>query len=341
MNSITENNRAYLEDLLRMNQDSLFQHVLTSFLELKSKKNFSMVLDKEFIYIKGTVPVMIVTHLDTFHERGYGLYDIDPHKAPAYDEDKIICFDLKHRLMWSPEGLGADDRAGVFMAMMLLKKEEEEIPSFLFTRDEEIGGLGAKAFVERYKIGDIPIDDLKYIMQLDRMGHRDCVFYSCDNFKFKKYVESFGYVTTKGSFSDISVICPSIGIAGVNLSVGYYDEHTFAEHLGFNDLDDNYLRVESMIEDAKNIKNVYKYIPKKTKVKYLEDYDKNYTRTIDHKNSNYDWYDYDNYESYKDDIELPTPCDLCGELMFEEDIAEIDPSWGVVCCHPCKRDFEI
>ena len=32
-----------------------------------------------------------------------------------------------------------------------------------------------------------------------------------------------------GSFSDISVICPDWGIAGVNLSVGYVGEHSVAE----------------------------------------------------------------------------------------------------------------
>ena len=62
---------------------------------------------------------------------------------------------------------------------------------------------------------------LNYIIQLDRRSSNDCVFYDCDNKEFTKYVESFGFLEGIGSFSDISVICLSWGIAGVNLSVGY------------------------------------------------------------------------------------------------------------------------
>ena len=35
--------------------------------------------------------------------------------------------------------------------------------------------------------------DLKYIIELDRRGSDDCVFYQCDNHEFDAYVEKFGF----------------------------------------------------------------------------------------------------------------------------------------------------
>ena len=51
-----------------------------------------------------------------------------------------------------------------------------------------------------------PFADMKYIIQLDRRGTSDCVFYNCANEAFIEYVEKFGFIENFGSFSDISEI---------------------------------------------------------------------------------------------------------------------------------------
>ena len=136
--------------------------------------------------------------------------------------------------MMSPQGIGGDDRCGVYIILSLLKKLPFK-PYVLFTMEEEIGGRGAKEFVEFIdQCGDIP--ELKYIVEYDRRGNKDCVFYNCDNKDFTEFVEQFGFKSAHGSFSDISVIAPKFGVAAVNLSSGYYNPHTNHEVVSVCDM---------------------------------------------------------------------------------------------------------
>ena len=130
-------------------------------------------------------------------------------------------------------------------------------PYIIFTQGEEEGCLGAKALVRRFPKS--PWKKLKYILQLDRRGEQDCVFYNCDNPDFTKYVESFGFITDWGSFSDISEIAPAWGIAAANLSVGYWDEHTYCERVALSWLEQTIEKVKKML-DVCNEAQKYEYI---------------------------------------------------------------------------------
>lgn len=103
----------------------------------------------------------------------------------------------------------------------------------------------------------------KAIFQLDRRGSEDCVFYDCDNPDFVKYIESFGFVEAYGTFSDISVIAPEWEVAAVNLSVGYYNEHTNHEYLRLDELETTIERVEKMLAAADDMPT-FSYIPAKS-----------------------------------------------------------------------------
>ena len=71
---------------------------------------------------------------------------------------------------------------------------------------------------------------LRYLIEIDRKGYNDAVFYDDDNPEFHKYVTQItGYKEQYGSFSDISNLCPACGVSGVNLSSGYYNPHTLQE----------------------------------------------------------------------------------------------------------------
>lgn len=181
---------------------------------------------KNYLFATGDIPILLVAHLDTVFP--------SPPQEIYYDNTKCV--------MWSPQGLGADDRAGVFAILKLLQRGYR--PHILLTCDEEKGCLGVAQFVQNWPE---PIEGLKYIIQVDRRGENDCVFYDCDNAEFTEYVEGFGFKEQIGSYSDISILCPQWGIAGVNLSVGYVDEHDFVERLHFNWLYDTINKINKML----------------------------------------------------------------------------------------------
>ena len=201
-----------------------------------------IIITRQYIMATGDLPVCLIAHLDTV---------FDQEKC----KDKEIYVDTEHQVMWSPQGLGTDDRAGVFAILKLLKMGYK--PYIIFTQGEEEGCLGAKALVHRFPKS--PWKKLKYILQLDRRGEQDCVFYDCDNPDFTEYVESFGFITDWGSFSDISEIAPAWGLAAANLSVGYWDEHTYCERVALSWLEQTIEKVKKML-DVCNEAQKYEYI---------------------------------------------------------------------------------
>ena len=206
---------------------------------------------KDFLYAEGDAPYMLVAHLDTVHT-----------EVPS-----IICYSNDRNYMMSPQGIGGDDRCGVYIILSLLNRLPFK-PYILFTMAEEKGGLGAKAFIE-YAYEHIDIPDLKYIVEYDRKGNNDCVFYNCDNNDFVDFVESFGFKKAYGSFSDISVVAPEFGAAAVNLSSGYFNPHTKYEYVCVSDMHDIIERSVEMLctecdgfEYIEKPVKVYKYTPK-------------------------------------------------------------------------------
>ena len=213
----------------------------------KNKKNNHLVerveLGTPYLYAPGNVPVMMVAHLDTVHRTLPNPVLLDP----------------VHQVFWSLNGLGADDRAGVIGIVELLELGLR--PHVLFTNGEESGGWGVEE-----AMSNLTPPKLNYIIELDRRGAKDAVFYSCNNPNFTKYVESYGFEKASGSFSDISIICPRWGVAGVNLSTGYHDAHTGHECLIYPQLMDTVGKVFAMISGASHVR--YEYIEAVTSYRY-------------------------------------------------------------------------
>ena len=198
---------------------------------LKAKYD-NIIITKDYIIATGDIPIALVAHMDTVF------------KTPVSD----LYYDQRKGVLWSPEGLGADDRAGIFAIIKIL--QEGYRPSVILTTGEEDGGVGACALIEAFP--DCPFPNLKYMIQLDRHGTNDCVFYDCYCPEFVDYVESFGFCERWGSFTDISFLMPEWQIVGVNLSVGYEDEHSYTEILNINPLFDTIRKVKKMLSE-KNI----------------------------------------------------------------------------------------
>ncbi len=203
-------------------------------------RNNRVIATKDYILARGNIPVMLIAHLDTVFQH----------------PPKTIYYDAKEKVLWSPTGLGADDRAGVYGILHLLTQGYR--PHICLTTDEEIGSVGAKRMISDFP--QCPFN-VKYIIELDRRGMTDCVFYDCDNPNFEKYVEKFGFKTAYGTFSDISEICPAWKIAGVNLSVGYYNEHSPQEILYFDVLHQTLDKVGKMLKDTGSVQKAFHYIP--------------------------------------------------------------------------------
>lgn len=209
-------------------------------------KHYSFVeYNDSYILAEGDIPILLVAHLDT---------------VATYPPTEIY-HDIEKHVMWSPQLLGADDRAGIYAIIQIIDRGYR--PSILLTTDEEQGGLGAQTLAMLKP--KCPLENLKAIIELDRRGEKDCVFYSCDNPKFAEYIESFDFETNFGTFTDISFIAPQWGVAAVNLSVGYENEHQLIELLHTDWLDETIEKVAKIL-DAANEMPRFKYIKKQNDI---------------------------------------------------------------------------
>ena len=212
----------------------------------------------DYIIAFGDIPIALVAHMDTVF------------KQPASE----IFYDTRKNVIWSPTGLGADDRAGVFAMVQIIKSGLR--PHIILTTDEEIGGIGATMLGKE----ECPFKDLRYLIELDRRGENDCVFYDCANEEFIDYVETFGFKESFGSFSDISMIAPEWEVAAVNLSIGYRDEHTTSEVLFVSHMFSTIDKVKTMLSQDMEKVRKYNYIPSAYSFNWLNslktDYKKHY-----------------------------------------------------------------
>ena len=209
-----------------------------------------------YVFSKGTFPVLLVAHLDTVHK-----------KLPS----KIL-YDPETTIASAPEGIGGDDRNGVFSVLKVLERFD---CSVLFCEDEEIGGVGAEKFIKTETAKGL---EFNYIIEFDRMNKNDAVFYDCDNPDFTDFITKEFYKEAYGSFSDISVLAPFLGCAAVNLSCGYYKAHTKDEFV-------------VVTEIMKSIEEACKILERTTaddKFEYIEAV-RNYRYGYGY--SYYDWYD--------------------------------------------------
>ena len=218
-----------LEDFLVPSQKKLFKRLCKKF------KGNTLISKGNFILVGGQAPVMLVSHLDTVHSQR------------VHD----ICKSDDGNILMSPQGIGGDDRCGVY-ALVKARELSSVKPWLLFTCNEEIGGVGADIFAEEHNKGKLPkkLDTLKLLIEIDRKGSKDAVYYDCDNPELEKYITGKGFVTASGSFSDISVIAPELGVAAVNISSGYYNAHTLHEYINRKQLEAVIQEVIGIIADT-------------------------------------------------------------------------------------------
>ncbi len=200
------------EKICKMNQSEL-----KNWLKNRYKgKGFKIVDGDGFLYLeplKDITPICLTAHMDTVHKEKVKQIIVEKHV------DKTI--------LSSPQGIGGDDRCGIYMICRII--DDGLRPYVVFCEDEEVGCVGAGKFAKTQYSKEM---NIKFMVELDRRNATDAVYYELDSDDFEEFITKItGYKTASGSFSDICKIAPAAEVAAVNLSCGYYKEHTLEHYV--------------------------------------------------------------------------------------------------------------
>ncbi len=212
------------EQFFRLNQNELKSALQNELVEME----YAPVSKNGCLYAQGTIPVLLIAHLDTVHKY-----------PPA-----IICYSQDGQYIMSPQGIGGDDRCGVWMIMQILRDVHCHV---MFCEDEEKYGRG----IRKHKNCHTPIK-VNYIVELDRKGANEAVFYGCRNQSFINFILSFGFKKTRGTFSDISILAPRLKTAAINISCGYENAHEKYEYIDIQAMKKNTERLIELIQVPTN-----------------------------------------------------------------------------------------
>lgn len=167
--------------------------------------------------------VLLVAHADTvWHDAKILSVAFGEDHAMFYSDNREKFVNKRGDAIVDGKGIGADDRAGC-AALWAMRDMGH---SLLIVNGEEHGCLGSSFLMSNEEMA-AKVQDHQFVVQFDRNGREDLVFYNVGTKKFAQYCENsmpgFKYVHSP-YFSDIGVLCEKI--CGVNVSIGYKNEHT-------------------------------------------------------------------------------------------------------------------
>lgn len=132
------------------------------------------------------------------------------------------------------EGLGADDKNGIWVALKCL--EEFDVIKVAFFVGEEIGCIGSGRCDMTW------FTDCRYVVEPDRRGASDLITsisgrLCSEGFETDIHAEWFGYAPTNGLMTDVLELSErGVGLSCINLSCGYYNPHSDEEYTVKSDL---------------------------------------------------------------------------------------------------------
>lgn len=139
-------------------------------------------------------------------------------------DDIIFAYSPKSK---AQQGLGADDKNGLWIALELLA--ERDVLKCAFFVGEEVGCVGSRqADMDFFK-------DVLYCIEPDRRNGGDLITDICGPICSQDFVdalgyEQFGYEPTDGLMTDVETLCENgVGVSCINISCGYYNPHTDQE----------------------------------------------------------------------------------------------------------------
>lgn len=188
----------------------------------------------------------VVAHLDQvqdIHSKDFAVVEGD---------DVMFGFSRKNKRQ---EGLGADDKCGIWIAMKCLEHFDEIKVAFFV--QEEVGCVGSSSCnMDFFK-------DVRFVIEPDRRGGSDLITsigsteIAGDDFINDTHYEEFGYHQNNGMLTDVLELATmGIGVSCVNISCGYYEPHTDHEFIVVSELRN---ALDFTMHIISNCKNVYRH----------------------------------------------------------------------------------
>ena len=160
----------------------------------------------------------IVAHMDQ-------VQDIHSKDFRAIEtKDYILGFSLKNK---QQDGLGADDKNGIWVALKCLQKYDAIKCAFFVC--EEIGCVGSSAVDLSF------FSDCRFVLQCDRRNGNDLITSVWGDLCSKEFLddidyEKYGYKPTHGLITDVATLKErGLAVSALNISCGYYQPHTDQE----------------------------------------------------------------------------------------------------------------
>ena len=205
------------------------------------------------------------------------------------------------------EGLGADDKNGIWIALQCLK--EFDVIKVVFFMGEEVGCVGSGRCDMSY------FKDCRYIIEPDRRGGADLITNISGRICSVEFEEAihadwFGYSPTEGMMTDVLELSEQgVGLSCINLSCGYYQPHT----------DDEY----TVKEDLLNCLNFVRFIIGSLTDVYPHKYSYSYL------GYRYGGYSYDGFNSYnyykgKSTNKTTKPATREPNIIYISEFADLD-----------------
>lgn len=136
--------------------------------------------------------------------------------------DQVIGWSCKSQ---SQQGLGADDKNGIFVCLECLRMYD--VMKCAFFVGEEVGCVGSNAVDLGF------FKDCRFIVEPDRMNGHDLITsmfvggVCSEDFIKAIGADAYGYKEAEGSITDVGELVErGVGISCLNLSCGYYGAHT-------------------------------------------------------------------------------------------------------------------
>lgn len=147
------------------------------------------------------------------------------------------------------EGLGADDKNGIFIALEALKKYDSL--KAVFFREEETGYRGSSACELSF------FEDCRFVIQCDRRGNSDLITsIGYTDLCSEKFIQditpvNWGYKEGQGMMTDVEALKEKgLSVSAINMSCGYYNPHTDEEITVKRDLEKCWRFVQHIIENC-------------------------------------------------------------------------------------------
>ncbi len=162
--------------------------------------------------------------------------------------DIIFGYSPKHK---KHEGLGADDKVGIWVALKCLQKYENIKVAFF--SQEEVGCIGSSHAKMEF------FEDCRFVLQADRRGSKDLVTSILGDLCSEEFLNDtdymdYGYKISDGLTTDVGALKDEgLRISCVNMSCGYYEPHTDNEFIVKKDVRHCLAFIQHIIEKCNKV----------------------------------------------------------------------------------------